>query len=144
MKTMTSEESVTQVLSDYYAAFSTLNVQAILPYFHEPALLVGPQGVIPVPTQAALIPIFGATMEDLRRRQYARSELSLKQFMLLSGTSALAIGVALRYRADGHELERVGVTYVLHKVASGWKFAVVVLHDVDAAAQLLRPTNIAT
>ena len=132
---MTSEEAVTQVLSDYYAAFSTLNVQAILPYFHEPALLVGPQGVIPVPTGAALIPIFGAAMEDLRRRQYARSELSLKQFKLLSATSALAIGVALRYRADGHELERVGVTYVLHKVASGWKFAVVVLHDEDAAAQ---------
>ena|SRR5581483_6571713 len=131
---MTSQEAVCQVLSDYYAAFSTLNVQAILPYFHEPALLVGPQGVIAVPTGAALIPIFGAAMEDLRRRQYARSELSLKQVKLLSATSALAIGVALRYRADGHELERVGVTYVLHKVAGDWKFAVVVLHD-DAAAQ---------
>jgi hypothetical protein len=45
------------------------------------------------------------------------------------------VGVAIRCRADGHELERVGVTYVLHKAASGWKFAVVVLHDPDVAAQ---------
>jgi len=132
---MNSAEAVTQVLSDYYAAFSTLDVQAILPYFHEPALLVGPQGVIPVPTRAALVPIFGATMQDLRRRQYARSELSLKQLTLLSATSAVAMGVAIRCRADGHELDRVGVTYVLHKAASGWEFAVVVLHDADGAAQ---------
>lgn len=132
---MTSEEAVTQVLSDYYAAFSTLNVEAILPYFHEPALLVGPQGVMPVATRVALVPIFGAVMEGLRSRQYARSELSVKQLRVLSATSALAIGVAIRYRADGQELERVGITYLLHKAASGWEFAVVVLHDVDVPAQ---------
>ena len=73
---MTSQEAVCQVLSDYYAAFSTLNVQAILPYFHEPALLVGPQGVIPVPTGAALIPIFGAAMEDLHLPYAGEQEYS--------------------------------------------------------------------
>jgi hypothetical protein len=41
---MTNEEAVTKFLSDYYVAFSTLSIQAILPYFHEPALLVGPLG----------------------------------------------------------------------------------------------------
>jgi ketosteroid isomerase-like protein len=132
---MTNEEAIIKVLSDYYAAFSTLDVQAILPYFHEPALLVGPQGVIPVPNGAALVPIFGGVMEGLRRRRFERSELSLRQLRLLSPTSALAIGVAIRHSADGQEPERVGVTYVLHKAASGWKFAVVVLHDADAVVQ---------
>jgi hypothetical protein len=41
----------------------------------------------------------------------------------------LATGVALRYKTDGQELERVGVTYLLYKAESGWKIAVVVLHD---------------
>jgi ketosteroid isomerase-like protein len=128
---MTNEAAVTKLLSDYYAAFSTLNIQAILPYFHEPALLVGPLGVIPLSTPAALVPIFGPVMENLRRRQYGKSELKLQQLKLLSATSALAVGVAVRLKTDGEELECAGVTYLMHKAESGWKFAVVVLHDAD-------------
>ena len=39
------EEAATRVLADYYSAFSTLEVRAVLPYFHEPSLFIGPQGV---------------------------------------------------------------------------------------------------
>jgi hypothetical protein len=56
------------VLADYYTAFSTLNVDAILPYFHDPALLIGRQGVVAVPTSAALAGFFTPVMEDLRSR----------------------------------------------------------------------------
>jgi ketosteroid isomerase-like protein len=132
---MTNEEAVTHVLSNYYEAFSKLDVQAILPYFHEPALLIGSLGVLALPTAAALIPVFGPAMEDLRVRGYSRSELSLEQIKLLSANSALAIGVAIRRKADGQELERKSVTYLLHKADSDWKFAVVVLHDTDGVAR---------
>ncbi len=132
---MTNEEAVTKFLSDYYAAFSTLNIQAILPYFHEPALLVGPLGVVPLPTAAALVPIFSPVMENLRRRQYGHSELKLQQLKHLSATSALAIGVAIRLKTDGQELERAGVTYLLHKTERDWKFALLVLHDADEVAR---------
>jgi hypothetical protein len=128
---MTNEEAVTKFLSDYYADFSTLNIRAILPYFHEPALLVGPLGVIPLPTPAALVPILSPVMEDLQRRQYSQSKLKLQQLKLLSETSALAVGIAIRLKTDGQELERAGVTYLLHKAENGWKFAVFVLHDAD-------------
>ena len=126
---MTNEAAVTQVLADYYIAFSTLDVQAILPYFHQPAFLIGPAGVFAVPSSAALTSIFAPAMEDLRARGYGRSDLSLQQVSLLSATVGLAIGVARRYKRDGQELERVGVTYLLHKADTGWKIAVVVLHD---------------
>jgi len=132
---MTNEEAVTKFLSDYYAAFSTLNIQAILAYFYEPALLVGPSGVLPLPTAAALVPIFSPVMENLRRRQYGHSELKLQQLKLLSATSALAIGVAIRLKTDGQELERAGVTYLLHKTERDWKFAVLLLHDADEVAR---------
>jgi len=131
---MTNEEAVKQILFDYYNAFSTLDVQSILPYFHQPALLIGPLGVIALPIAAALVPIFGPVMEDLRQREYRRSELSLQQLNLLSATSALATGVAIRRKANGQELERVGVTYLLHKGDNSWKFAVMVLHDTDKVA----------
>jgi hypothetical protein len=128
---MNNEDAVKQVLTDYYNAFSTLNVQSILGYFHQPALLIGPSGVIAVPTSETVVTIFGPVMENLGQREYSRSEFSLQQLRLLSPTSALAMGVAIRYKADGQEMERVGLTYLLHKGDSGWKFAVMALHDTD-------------
>lgn len=122
-------EAVNRVIADYYRDFSTLNVQAILPYFTVPSLLVGPQGVIPIPDRAALVAVFGPVMDGLRAKGYGRSELELAYVKSLSSSAALIGGVAVRYTADGQQLERVGVTYVLHKTETGWKFATVILHD---------------
>ena len=131
---MNNEDAVNQVLADYYKAFSTLTVQSILRYFHQPALLIGPSGVIALPTAEAIVPIFGPVMESLRQREYCRSEFSLQQLRVLSSTSALAMGMAVRYKTDGQEMERVGLTYLLHKGDSGWKFAVMALQDTDKVA----------
>jgi len=124
-----TNEAVSQVIADYYRDFSTLNIQAILPYFSEPSLLVGPQGVIPIPDRNALVAVFGPVMEDLRGRGYDRSEFEVGNVKLLSSSAALISGVAVRYKTDGQQLERVGITYVLHKTNGGWKFANVILHD---------------
>lgn len=126
---MTAEETLRHILSDYYAAFSTLEIEAILPYFHEPALLIGPQGVIPLPKPAALVPVFGPVMENLRQQGYQRSELDLQQLNFLGNKSAMATGVAIRYGRDGKELSRAGLTYLLHKSGETWKFAAMVLHS---------------
>jgi hypothetical protein len=119
------------ILADYYTAFSTLEVRAFLPYFHEPSLLIGPQGIFAAPTRADVATTFAPAVESLRARGFGRSELSVRQSKMLSETVALVIGVAIRYKSDGQELERVGVTYILHNDA-GWKIAVVALHDTDA------------
>ena len=124
-----ANESVNQGIADYYRDFSTLNVQAILPYFKEPSLLVGPQGVIPVPNHAALVAVFGPVMEGLRSKGYGRSEFELGYAKPLSSSAALIGGVAVRYDTGSQHLERVGITYLLHKTGSGWKFATVILHD---------------
>ena len=129
-----ANESANQVIADYYRDFSTLNVQAILPYFNEPSLLVGPQGVIPLPNHAALVAVFGPVMEGLRSKGYGRSEFELGYAKSLSSSASLIGGVAVRYSADGQQLERVGITYLLHKTESGWKFATAILHDPNPAA----------
>jgi hypothetical protein len=116
---MRDESAVLQVLADYYAAFGTLNVQAFLPYFHEPSLLIGPQGVFAAPTHAVLASAFSPAVEGLRARGFGRSELSVHEVKSLSATAALVTGVARRLKVDGNELERAGVTYVLHKADTG-------------------------
>ncbi len=127
---MNDEAVVAQVLADYYRAFSTLSLDAVVPYFHEPALMLGPPGVFAVPTSAALIAIVGPAMEDLRARGYGRSEFEPKRIKQLSAATASASGVAVRYKTDGQVLERVGITYLLQKTESHWKIAVMVVHDI--------------
>jgi len=132
--TMNEQTTVMRVLDDYYAAFSTLDVGAVLPYFHEPSMLIGPQGVFAAPTHAVLTTAFTLAIEGLRARGFGRSELSVRNVQSLSATPTLVTGVAVRYKVDGQELEHLGVTYVLHKADTRWKIAVLVLHDANGAA----------
>jgi ketosteroid isomerase-like protein len=127
---------VTQVLTDYYTAFSTLDAQAVGPYFHEPSLLVSPAGVVPTPTRAAVAAAFQPVMEGLRARGFARSQLINLRLKRLSASTVIAGGVAVRRNTDGEELERAGVVYLLQKTDARWQFATVVIHDADDA---LRP-----
>lgn len=127
---MPDETAVSRALADYYSAFSTLDIEAILPFFNEPSLFLGPPGALAAPTSAAIAPILASTIEDLRKREYGHSELSLREVKHLSATTAMATGVAVRYKIDGAVLERVGITYLLHKLNGAWKIVVVALHDI--------------
>ena len=128
--------AVVQVLTDYYRAFSTLDAHAVGPYFHEPSQLVGPAGVVPTPTRAAVAAVFQPVMDALRERGFARSELIDLHLKRLSAGTVIAGGIAVRRKADGQELDRAGVVYLLHKTNAGWQFTTVVIHDADDA---LRP-----
>lgn len=128
--------AVTRLLNDYFRAFGKLDVQAILPYYLEPSVLITQRGVATMPTHAAMATAFTPLMEGLRTRGYARSELAMLQMKRLSATTTLASGVAIRYKTDGQELERTGVTYVLHKTDNGWKIAVTVGHDPESVPRL--------
>ena len=125
------EAAVTRVLADYYKAFSTLEPAAIAPHFHEPSLLISPLGVTAAPTGATVAQTFTSPMQALRARGYGRSELTMLNLQQLSASAMWASGVAVRYKVDGAELERVGVTYVLNKSGGEWKIAVTILHDAD-------------
>jgi len=120
---------VTEFLNKYYQTFSTLNVESIAPFFHEPCLFVSPQGVIAAPTHDVLKEVFRTIAKDLLSKGYGRSELTQLNVSRMSATAMLATGVAVRFTADGSELERVGVTYILQKSGSGWRIAVTVIHD---------------
>lgn len=128
--------AVTQVLTDYYSAFSTLEAQAVLPYFYEPSQLVSPAGVVPTLTRANVAAAFQPVMEGLRSRGYAKSELINLHLKRLSVNTVIAGGVAVRRKTNGQELERAGVVYLLQRTSAGWQFATVAIHDADDA---LRP-----
>jgi ketosteroid isomerase-like protein len=128
------QEDAVRLLHEYYSAFSTLNVAAVLPYFHEPSLLMGPQGVFAATTHALLAAIISPTMDGFRDRGLSRTELRVLNLKSLSATAMSVLGIARRYKSDGDQLDQVGVTYVMHKGDHGWKIAVVILHDPPADA----------
>ena len=120
-----------RVLNEYYSAFSTLNIEAVLPYFHEPSFLIGPQGTFAATTHASLATAITPVLEGLRARGLGRTELSVRNLKLLSVTAAWVEGVARRYKIDGQKLDQAGVTYVLYKADAGWKIAVLIYHPDD-------------
>ena len=134
--TEADKAAAAKVLTDYYQAFSTLDAQAVLPYFHEPSQLVGPAGVVPTPTRAAVVTLFQPAMDALRARGFAKAELTHLHLKGLSAATAIAGGVAVRRKTDGQELERAGVVYLMQKTGAGWQIATIVIHDADDA---LRP-----
>jgi hypothetical protein len=125
------QAEVVRVLNGYYSAFSTLKLEAILPYFHEPCLLIGPQGTFAATTYTLLATAFAPAIEGLRARGFGRTELSVRNLKSLSATAMLVAGVAQRYKIDGQNLDQAGVTYVLYKAEAGWKIVVLILHDLD-------------
>lgn len=132
---MNNQQAVIRALLDYYAAFNTLDVPAVLPYFHEPSLLIGPQGAFAAPTYDHLTPVLVTVIDSLRVRGFGRSELTIRRVEPLSASTNLVTGVAIRYRVDGQELERVGVTYVLQSADNRWKIAVVIVHEPNGVAR---------
>ena len=114
--------AVAQALTDYYAAFSTLDAHAVAPYFHEPSLLVSPAGVGATPTRAAVIAVFQPAMDALRARGFAKSELTNLRLKRLSAASVIAGGVAVRRQGRrtraGEERRRVLVAKDKRRMAN--------------------------
>ena len=126
---MSDITDVTKFLNWYYAIFSTLDIEAIAPFFHEPCVFISPQGVVTAQTHDNVKDVFHTIADTLRSKGYGRSDLINLKVQRLSDTATLASGIADRYKTDGQELERAGVTYVLQKAGDGWKIAVTVIHD---------------
>jgi len=115
-----------QFLNEYYQVFSSLELSRIQSYFHTPGLVIGPAGPFPLDA-GGLTAMLTRIIEDLRSKGYGRSEFVLQDEKALGSASAFISGIAVRFKTDGNELERVPLSYVLHKMDSGWKIAVMVV-----------------
>ncbi len=123
-----------EALLDYYRAFSTLDLAAIVPHFTEPSMTVSAGGVFTAANRSALSDSLAPLVQSLRARNYGRSEFVQPQVTMLGDADALVRGVAVRYTMAGPELERVPLSYLLHRSDAGWKIAVLVAEHATAAS----------
>jgi len=117
-------QSPLEAIHEYYKAFSTLDLSAIVSYFCEPNVTVARQGVILAADRAALADSMAPLVPSLRSRGYGRSEFVQRQVTMLGERDALVRGVAVRYTAEGSELEQVPLSYLVHRDDKDWKIAV--------------------
>ena len=115
-----------EAIHDYYRAFSTLELDACMPFFTLPCMFIGLQGTFAVANREDLARVLGPTIGALKTKDYQRSEFIEPQTTVLTENTILVRGVAIRYRASGTELERVPLSYVMHRTGGAWKIAVVV------------------
>lgn len=129
--------AVTQALNDYASAFHSFDAQRVLRYYHEPLMLITAAAVRAMATRADIEAWMNEFWARLKERGYARgSEFSPLHVKQVSAGVAVASAQFVRYKADGQELERIGVTYVLHKAGDGWKIVVIVGHDPGGVLRL--------
>ena len=120
-------QSALEAIHEYYDAFSTLDLKTIVSYFSEPSMTIVPQGVISAANRAVLADSLAPIVDGLRAKGYGRSEFVQAQATMLGATAALVRGVAVRYTAAGPEMERIPISYLMHRGEAGWKIAVLVV-----------------
>lgn len=124
-------EDVRQTLQAYEQAWSRHDAAAIAAFYFEPAMRVSQSGPIIRANRTEQETFFAGYLRAIVGRGYEHSEWEMLNGRLLDAHTALASGIAVRYRADGTVLERVGLTYQLWKSGEGWKIFLSETHAPD-------------
>lgn len=124
-----NQGEVIQVFLQYVRAFEQLDPRGIVSFYHEPALLISPQGTVSLPTSAHVEKFFAPLMVDLGSQRYARSEFPQLAEHYLGDKLAMVSGIGIWKTTTGEPLRRFGLTYTLCRTPESWRIVVAVIHD---------------
>ena len=124
---------VLNTMQAYEEAWGRHDAAAVASFYYEPAMRVGQAGPVVRSTRKDQETFFSGFLQGLVGRGFERSEWVELDVRLLDAQTAIASGVAVRYKTDGEVLERVAVTYGLRKTDAGWKIFLSTTHAPDTA-----------
>lgn len=122
-------DSPEAALRAYVAAFESLNVEAVVPFYDSPCLFIAPFGVSMAVDTAAARPIATAMIEHARSVGYRRTEIRDLRLERLADNLATLSGDFIRFGEGDAEVGRMGFTYIMRDVGAGWRFVVAVGRD---------------
>jgi ketosteroid isomerase-like protein len=111
----------------YTQAFGALDAKAVSRYFHEPAILIAPKDVIPLPTTAAVEQTYAGIMRDMPR-DYVRTEFRNLTERRLGDDVALVTGDGSWKNAANDDIMPFGMTYTLKRSGDSWLIVSAVIH----------------
>ena len=121
-----------QTFQRYTQAFQALDPKAVARHFHEPSILITPQGIRALSTVAEVELEYGRIMADLPALGYAGTEFSELAERQLSADLALVSGGGVWKKATGESFMPFGMTYILKRSESTWRIVVAAIHDADS------------
>jgi hypothetical protein len=126
----TEKDAIQKVISGYYDAVSRDPAEAAS-FYGEPTMMVLPNEVFTLSKRGDVEGFLAKLLGGLKPLGYSYSKLGDPRIKMLGTTTAIYSTIAVRYKADGSELQRAGFTYVLHKGESGWKIHELIATDLD-------------
>ena len=130
------EAAATQLMNEYRDSFASLDAHRTSMHFNEPFMVVTAASTSSFATRLDVEEWFKPPLSQLKDRGYGRSEWAPLRVKALGSGVVIASGRAIRYKADGSELETVGATYLLRSTKDGWRIAVITLHPASMALAL--------
>ena len=124
------KDAIQAVISGYYDAFGQDSAAASA-FFGEPTLIVAPNQFVLLNTRADVEAFLERVSARLKPGGFSHSTLSDRRLKLLTSTTALCGGVAIRMKADGTEMQRSGFTYLLQKGVHAWRIHEIIVTDID-------------
>ena len=124
------KDAIHKAVSDYFDAFGRSAAEAAT-FYGEPTLLVLPNQVKVLSKRADVEDFLAKTLTGLTPLGYSYSKVVDPRIRLLNATTAIYSTVAVRFKADGTEMQRLGVTYLRQKDNSAWKIREIIATDLD-------------
>jgi hypothetical protein len=124
-------QDILKTFGTYAQLFNLLEPDKVVPFFHLPSMLMTGKEVAAMQTTADVKKVFTTLMEDLKHKNFAKSEIigDLKTSQL-SDNQGQVVGAAKRFDKDDKEIEYFGFTYTLRKTTDNeWKIIAGVLHE---------------
>lgn len=130
-------DSPVDTFREYTKAFQALDARRAAEYFHEPALLIAPNGIRPLPTIAAVEQEYKNVMAAMPR-DYARTEFTPLSERRLGDDLAMVSGGGSWKNAANEDLMPFGMTYTLRRTNGRWRIVVAAIHAPDGGPQSSR------
>jgi hypothetical protein len=117
-----------EVFWSYTRAFQAFDPKAVAAFFHEPAMLITPRGVLVLPNTWAVEQAYAEIMDQLRGGPYASTEFAGASERLLSDDLVELSGNGTWVDRDGRRYMPFGFTYTLRRIELGYRIVVALVH----------------
>lgn len=115
-------------LDAYVTAFASLDVDAVVPFYHEPCLFVAPQGVTLAASRETSRQIASFLIEHARSQGYKRTRIESLRAQPLGDESAFLSGTFERLGAEDQPIGRFGFAYLMQRSGESWQIVAAVAY----------------
>jgi uncharacterized protein (TIGR02246 family) len=117
---------------DYTRAFQSGDPRGVAAHFNEPALMITPKGVYPLPDREAVEQLYGSIMAEMPDN-YARTEFLRVDEQRLGDDLVAMSGSGTWVDTDGQRFMPFGMTYTLRRSDQGWRIVTAIIHSADVS-----------